>query len=112
MTLSGEGSPERERARLYDAAARIVTNAYEQGVAALQGIDEARLPERDAKLRKAALVLARDLRAAARGVEQRRAADEPPPTPARIDLGSSAATLARARTVLGEADQLLKEERK
>jgi chemotaxis protein MotC len=39
------------------------------------------------------------------------AADKPPVTPARLDLASSTATLARARTQLGELERLTKDRR-
>jgi chemotaxis protein MotC len=38
-------------------------------------------------------------------------ADKPPPTPARIDLASSSATLARAQAQLGELELLTKDRR-
>jgi chemotaxis protein MotC len=38
-------------------------------------------------------------------------ADKPPPTPARIDLASSNAMLARAQTQLGELELLTKDRR-
>src|SRR4029077_16546923 len=57
LALTEEGSSERERARLYRAAGRVVTEAHEEALPDLQKIVVARLPERDVELLTAALTL-------------------------------------------------------
>ena len=49
MAMTEVGSPDRARARLYRAAARVVTDAHEQAFLDLQQIDAGRLPGRDAQ---------------------------------------------------------------
>ncbi len=62
LALTEEGSSDRERARLYRAAGRVVTAAHTEALLDLQKIEVARLPERDVELLTAALKLGRSVR--------------------------------------------------
>jgi chemotaxis protein MotC len=131
FALSADGSAEKERARLYRAAAVIVTDDYEAGVAELGDIAPAQLVGRDLELLEAAQTLARNLRkplpavappdpapaqaqapavaeapAAARAVP---VAVSVPPAPPRLDVKRSDEALVHAHKALGELEVLLKE---
>jgi len=114
LELSAERSPERERARFYHASAGVLTDGYDEAITEMKAVDKSKLPERDARLFKAALELALNVRKPRPPVRQaqiEQGATDPPPTPARIDLSSSMATLTQARKQLSELDLLLKERR-
>lgn len=111
LPLSGDGSSDSERAHLLRGAARALADDHEGGLGEVKAIDSSKLPERDVPLLHATLQLMFDIRkptAASPGVL---AAENPPPTPARLDLAPSAALLARAQTQLGELDRLTKDRR-
>ena len=111
LTLSADATPDRERAHFYRGASRALTDEYDGGVAELKALDRAKLAERDALLLNATLQLALDVRKPIAGPTAVMSADKPPPTPARIDLASSNAMLARAQTQLGELELLTKDRR-
>ena len=75
-----------------------------------EALDRAKLPERDVPLLNATVQLALDGRKPFSSGSAA-AADKPPATPARLDLASSTATLARARRQLGELELLTKDRR-
>jgi chemotaxis protein MotC len=60
--LTDEGSAERERARLYEAAALVATDELERGIETLRTLDQSKLTVGDAVLREAALAVAADVR--------------------------------------------------
>jgi chemotaxis protein MotC len=114
LGLSADGSPERERAHFLHASARVLTDNYDEGLAELKAVDKSKLSERDVPLFNAALELALNVRKPRTPLKLEQAepgAGDPPPTPARIDLGSSTAALAQARKHLSDLDRLLKEHR-
>jgi chemotaxis protein MotC len=112
LLLSSEGMADRERAHLFRGTARALTDDYEGGMAELTAVDRARLPERDAHLLNAALQLALDVRKPVTGPPTGGSGtDNPPPTPARLDLTASSTTLARAQKHLAELEQLTKDRR-
>lgn len=111
LTLSADATPDRERAHFYRGASRALTDEYDGGFAELKAIDRAKLAERDVLLLNATLQLALDVRKPIAGPTAAISADKPPPTPARIDLASSNAMLARAQTQLGELELLTKDRR-
>ncbi|MCP3446717.1 chemotaxis protein [Bradyrhizobium sp. CCGUVB14] len=111
LTLSADATPDRERAHFYRGASRALTDEYDGGLAELKALDRAKLAERDALLLNATLQLALDVRKPIAGPTAVMSADKPPPTPARIDLASSNAMLARAQTQLGELELLTKDRR-
>ena len=109
--LTDEGDPGRVQARLYRAAARVVTNAHEEALQDLRQIDGAGLVERDAELLAAALSMGRNVRKAL------------PPAPAdrddsvaqqtsmrpRVNFSASLAAVDRAQKLLDESAAQLKE---
>ena len=110
LPLSPDGSAERERSHLFRGAARALTDEYDGGLAELKAIEKSKLTEPDIALLNATIQLALDVRkpvAASRAAP----ADKPPPTPARLDLSPSTATLARAQQQLSELEFLIKDRR-
>lgn len=110
--LASDGSEERERARLYRASARVVTDGYDKGIAELRDISRAKLAPRDVELLDAALSLAGHMRKAAPAPDPIADDQSPPPAPPappRLDIKSSAEALTRAQKMLGDLDVLLKE---
>lgn len=110
LTLSADAPPERERAHFFRGASRALTDEYDGGVAELKALDRSKLPERDIPLLNATLQLALDVRKPFAG-NSTAAADKPPVTPARLDLASSTAALARAQKQLGELELLTRDRR-
>ena len=90
LALTEEGSSERERARLYRAAGRVVTAAHNEALLDLQKIEVARLPERDVELLTAALMLGRSVRK-----PLPEASAPPEPSGAKSELDASADRLQR-----------------
>jgi chemotaxis protein MotC len=111
LPLSGEGNADGERAHLLRGAARAFMDDYEGGLAELKAVDRSKLPERDVPLLNATLQLVFDIRKPTTGSSSVLAAENPPPTPARLDLARSAALLAHAQKQLGELDLLTKDRR-
>jgi len=60
--LAREGSAEKERARLYEGAAHLVTDDYEGGLKTLNGVAKQKLRPADKEVHEAALSLASQLR--------------------------------------------------
>ncbi|MGY8707304.1 chemotaxis protein [Bradyrhizobium sp. 18BD] len=110
LTLSADNSPERERAHLFRGVSRVLTDEYDGGLAELKALDRSKLPERDVPLLNATVQLALDVRKPFAG-DPAAAAEKPPITPARVDLASSTATLARAQKQLGELELLTRDRR-
>ncbi|WP_027556647.1 chemotaxis protein [Bradyrhizobium sp. Cp5.3] len=111
LALSADFGADRERAHFFRGAARVLTDEYDGGLAELKALDRTKLPERDGLLLNATLQLALDVRKPTVGPSAAASADKPPPTPARLDLASSTATLARAKNQLGELELLTKDRR-
>jgi len=110
LTLSADASAERERAHFFRGASRVLTDEYDGGLAELKAVDRSKLPERDVPLLNATVQLALDVRKPFAGGSAA-TADKPPVTPARLDLASSTAALARARKELGELELLTRDRR-
>ena len=108
LALSADASTERERARFFRGASRALTDEYDGGLAELKAIDRSKLPERDVPLLNATVQLALDIRKPFAG---KSTAEKPPVTPARLDLVSSTAMLARAQQQLGELELLTRDRR-
>lgn len=113
LALSADASAERERAHLFRGASRVLTDEYDGGLAELKALDRSKLPERDVPLLNATVQLALDVRKpfARAAAAAAAAADKPPATPARVDLASSTATLARAQKQLGELELFTRDRR-
>jgi chemotaxis protein MotC len=101
MRLSDEHSAERERAQLYEAAALIVTEDFEQGVTKLGALDRSKLPDADAALLDAALAIATQVRR-----HPETPTEEPPAGDGRLahDIGPA---LQHARSAIAKVDALL-----
>ncbi|WP_375312961.1 chemotaxis protein [Bradyrhizobium sp. A5] len=110
LVLSADASADRERAHFFRGVARVLTDEYDGGLAELKALDRSKLPERDIPLLNATVQLALDMRKPFAGGSAA-TADKPPVTPARLDLASSTATLARAQKQLGELERLTKDRR-
>ena len=110
LRLSADASAERERAHFFRGASRVLADEYDAGLAELKALDRSKLPERDVLLLNATVQLALDVRKPFSGGPAA-ATDKPPATPARLDLASSTATLARAQKQLGELELLTKDRR-
>jgi chemotaxis protein MotC len=100
--LLAADSVEARRARLYDAAALVVTSRLEEGVAALEALNPAELGEEHSELRDAALAVAAEVR---RSPSPAEAEGELPieERPAPVEAA------ARARQVMARVDKLLAE---
>jgi len=110
LTLSADASAERERAHLFRGVSRVLTDEYDGGLAELKALDRSKLSEGDIPLLNATVQLALDVRKPFAGGSAA-AADKPPITPARVDLASSTAALARAHKQLGELELLTRDRR-
>jgi len=109
IRLTDEGSPERARADFYRAAARLVTDGYDQALGDLQNARKDGLPNTDSELLGAALELGRNLRkppVLAAAPDEAADATETAVRP-RIDFTPSAAALDRANKLLDSSKQQL-----
>jgi chemotaxis protein MotC len=111
LPLSPDDHADSERAHLLRGAARALTDDYDGGLAELKAVDTSKLPERDVPLLNATLQMMFDIRKPTTGSPSELAAENPPPTPARLDLALSAELLARAQKHLGELDLIAKDRR-
>jgi chemotaxis protein MotC len=91
--LAAPGSVERERAKLLEGAALVLTEDLEKGVAALKDVAEDKLRASDREIREAALAVAGRIRT---WPEPPAESAEPPP-----------ATVARAQEFISHVDALL-----
>ena len=111
-SLCQEGSVDKARAKLYGAAAMMVTEDYDAGMEALESIAKIALPPRDEQLRKGVLAVAHELRRVAQPLESTGAAQAAPDpkdtSPAGVQLAAAAATIGAAEKRLADTDQLLK----
>lgn len=99
VRLSEDASVERERARLYEAAALIITEDFDRGVEMLGAVERGRLAGTDAALLDAALAVAGQMR---------RLPDLPdtePPAAAATPGGNQA--LEQARRAIARVDAML-----
>lgn len=110
LALSADASADRERAHFFRGAARALSDEYEGGLAELKAVDRSKLPDRDVPLFNATVQLALDVRKPL-PAGSAAAADKLPATPARLDLASSAATLARAQKQLRELELFTRDRR-
>ena len=111
LTLSADASAERERAHFFRGVSRALTDEYDGGLAELKALDRSKLPERDVLLPRCNGSARARCPQTVRGRIGRRGREKPPVTPARVDLASSTATLARARKQLGELELLTRDRR-
>lgn len=99
--LAEEASAERERARLYEAAALIATQDFDRGVETLGTIEASKLPETDAALLEAALSVA---------AQVRRMPDAPAEPPSAAPTGErDSQAVVQAREAIAQVDRILSE---
>lgn len=102
LTLAVADSADEARGRLYQAAARTLTDQYESGVAQLQAIDPKKLPKRDAALLAAARTIARRVRETTTAIS---AAAAPAAAPDQPD-DTASATIHLAESALLKAQNV------
>lgn len=102
--LSGEGTGERARSMLYEAAALILTDQFQPGLAKLDFIDRSALPKHDAELREAIAAVAARIGEPPRKV---RANDAVEPELRRGALPAAASASASASALIGLVEQRL-----
>lgn len=96
--LAEEASVERERARLYEGAALIVTEDFERGVEVLGAVERSRLDDGDAALLDAAVGVAGQMR---------RMPDLPDAEPPAAGAPEANQALAQARKTIAQVDDIL-----
>jgi chemotaxis protein MotC len=111
VLLSADGSVERARSKLYEAAALILTDQFEKGVSELDAVDVARLPKQDAELKEAVASLAK-LIGNGPGNPQGRVTPEPvehgvSPAADVPAIASVSALIDLAQQKLGQTDKVL-----
>jgi chemotaxis protein MotC len=62
MTIAKDGSQDGVRAKLFNAAALILTNNYDQGIVKLKELDAVQISKRDADFKSAILAMAKQIR--------------------------------------------------
>lgn len=117
MALAADGTSEMGRARLYDAAMKVVTKDYDAAAAVLRKFDPADFDISDQQILAAALEVASAIRRPEKvALPVARPPDVPPPKPLRIGeiapkpprLFAEPPTIPRAQKALAAADQILK----
>lgn len=113
MAVTKEGSPDEMRAKLYDAAALILTNNYDQGLAKLKELDVSTLSKRDSELKAAILSIAKQIREwPDMSADPDDAEPNPnPQAPGRDGTATAAAgpVIDLAQKAISDTDRLLKE---
>lgn len=113
MAVTKEGTPDEMRAKLYEAAALILTNNYDQGLAKLKELDVSALSKRDAELKAAILSIAKQIRQWPDiPADPDDAEPNPnPQAPGRDGTATAAggAVIDLAQKVISDTDRLLKE---
>jgi chemotaxis protein MotC len=107
-SLSQEGSLEKARARLYGAAAMIVTDDYDAGMQALESIAKTQLPSRDEQLRRGVLAVAREVRKPAQPVAPSDPDTQLAAGPMAPQIAVTVATINLAQRRAVDTDELLK----
>jgi chemotaxis protein MotC len=103
LPLAPEESAERERARLYEGAALIVTPDFDKGVEALSAVDRSKLGAEEIALLEASLSIAGQVRRLPAAPE----AEATPPT--GMEATSTGIVLERARKTIARVDGILDE---
>jgi chemotaxis protein MotC len=106
-------SSDEARGKLYGAAARMLTNEFDQSVAELNAIDASKLPKRDVALLAAARDTARRLRV--EPPETSGGASRPPADPKSAKSGdddAAMATIRLAEAAVARSDSLVNEKTK
>jgi chemotaxis protein MotC len=96
--LAEASSADRERARLYQGAALIVTEEFDRSVEVLSAVERGKLAETDAALLDAALSIAGQVR---------RMPDTPDAEPPSVAGEVTGQALAQARKAIAQVDEIL-----
>jgi chemotaxis protein MotC len=111
VLLSEDGRAERERAKLYESAALILTDQFEKGVAELETVDTSRLAKQDIELKGAITSLAKMI---GNGTANSQTAEAPGRDEYRVSPSGEFSTVAAASELidlvqrkLGQADEVL-----
>jgi chemotaxis protein MotC len=109
--LSEEGSVERARSKLYEAAALILTDQFEKGVGELDAVDASRLPKQDSELKDVVAALAKLI---GNGPSNPQAPVTPEPNEQAVSptgefpvTASASALIDLAQQKLGQTDEVL-----
>jgi chemotaxis protein MotC len=105
VQLAKQDSVERERARLYEGAALIVTDDFDKGVENLRTVERSKLDETETVLLDAALSIASQIRRLPAGPEP----DSPPPGEKGASSTGESQVVQRARKAIAKVDQILSE---
>ena len=103
--LADEDSAERERARVYEGAALIVTEDFERGVEMLGAVERSKLAEADAGLLDSALAIAEQVRR----LPEDAASESEPPAPPGPAVEGAGQVLQQARNTIAQVDAMLAE---
>lgn len=103
--LTPEGSPEKQRSQLYQAASMIVSGQYDQGVERLKAVDENKLGPEDKTLRQSALTVAQAIRESPKPSQRRPNAEAGQSEEAAAESKAISDLVARARKELGAAQK-------
>jgi chemotaxis protein MotC len=113
MAVAKEGSSDGARAKLYEGAALILTNNYDQGLAKLKELDISALPKRDAELRSAILSIAKQIRQWPEMPNDPDAGEPMPnpkaPGPDGTEAAAAGPVIDLAQKAISDTDELLKE---
>ncbi|HWB44660.1 MAG TPA: chemotaxis protein MotC, partial [Hyphomicrobiaceae bacterium] len=101
VQLSGGSNVERARAEVYQGAALVVSEDFEQGLTILKSVDRQYLTDQDKDLLNAAISVAEDVR--------RPPADPSGPPPEKKELLKDFKSVALARMAMARVDKLLSE---
>lgn len=111
IQLSKDGSIERARSRLYEAAAFILTDQFEKGVSELDANDSFLLPKQDAELKEAVASLAKVI---GNGPDNPEGTDPPEPSQHGVSpsgdisvTASASALINLSQQKLGQVDEVL-----
>lgn len=101
LTIAQPDSPDEARAKLYQAAARVLTDRRESAIAQLQAIDSKKLPKRDETLLTAARTLARRVYENSAAPPENAPPGPDDPVSATIHLAEAALLKAQQQTSAG-----------
>ena len=109
--LSGDGTSERARAGVYDAAALLLTGHFEAAIQELDSVDDRQLPRSDLELKEATSSLAKMIGESAANVSDRIAPEAAQAANVSANASGASASvsmlIAQVQIKLAQADQLL-----
>jgi chemotaxis protein MotC len=111
IVIAKAGSPDGMRARLFEAAALILTNNYDQGLAKLKELEVAQMSKQDAELKGAILSMAKQIRQWPEPPDDDNEPKPNPKAPGRDGTVAAAAgpVIDMAQKAISDTDRLLQE---